>query len=88
MAIGKRPASRGDGRKATDAEEGGAHIHRGRPCTAASLASLALTNRAAAFSSTDNPVANRTLLVNLTVGGGAAVTATLIISTLIPSPWP
>lgn len=86
MAIreeGRRRAEETGGRRPTQRKAVPIFI-AGVQCTAMSLASLTLTNRAAAFLvDGDVPVANRTLLVNLSVGGGVAVTATLIISTLI-----
>jgi hypothetical protein len=86
MAIreeGRRRAEETGGRRPTQRKAVPIFI-AGVQCTAMSLASLALTNRAASFLvDGDVPVANRTLLVNLSVGGGVAVTATLIVSTLI-----
>ena len=82
-AEGRRRAEETGGRRPTQRKAVPIFI-AGVQCTAMSLASLALTNKVANFLvDGDVPVANRTLLVNLSVGGGVAITATLVISTLI-----
>ena len=70
-------------RKATDAEKGRAHIHRGRSVHRDVLSALALTNRAASFLVDGDSPWPTGLSSSLSVGGGVAVTATLIVSTLI-----
>ena len=82
-AEGKRRAEEIGGRRPTQRKAVPIAI-AGVQCGALAAFSYVATQRLATFlTDLDTPVANKTLLTNLSVGGGVAMTSLLVISTLI-----
>ena len=81
-AEGKRRAKERGGRRPTQ-RKALPIAFAGLQCAVMSVASFEATNRVATFLTEADDVTNRTLLVNLAVGGGVGVTCLLVISTII-----
>ena len=81
-AEGKRRAEERGGRRPTQ-RKALPIAFAGLQCAVMSVASFEATNRVATFLTEADDVTNRTLLVNLAVGGGVGVTCLLVISTII-----
>ena len=81
-AEGKRRAEERGGRRPTQ-RKALPIAFAGLQCAVISVASFEATNRVATFLTEADDVTNRTLLVNLAVGGGVGVTCLLVISTII-----